>query len=279
MALIPPLFLNSVVSIGINPQNQFQVLSNPEPQWIGTGFLFGRPVHDSNPRTYTVYLVTNKHVIANYTTIVMRFNTLQGNQTCDLNLNLIQNGNQLWIGHPDLNVDVAAIQIDPEILSKNGTVFNFFEPEQHCLSISQMKQIGTSEGDFIYVLGFPMGQVTSLNNYVISRLGSIARIKDLLNFNQKSFLIDANVYPGNSGGPVISKPEFTFIQGTQSNTSAHLLGMVKSYIPYNDTAVSTQTGRPRVIFEENSGLALVEPVDRIIETVDIAHRQFHPLTP
>ena len=46
--------------------------------------------------------------------------------------------------------------------------------------------------------------------------------------------------------------------------------MVSSYLPYREIAVSTQTERPRMIFEENSGLSIVVPHDQIQETVKIA---------
>lgn len=49
---------------------------------------------------------------------------------------------------------------------------------------------------------------------------------------------------------------------------AALIGIVKSYIPFQDVAISQQTKRPRVIFEENSGLANVETVDKILETIE-----------
>lgn len=74
-------------------------------------------------------------------------------------------------------------------------------------------------------------------------------------------------FPGNSGGPVIIKPEFTHIEGTKSQNESRLIGLVKSYIPYTDVAISPQTGRPRVVFEENTGLTNVEPVDYIIDTI------------
>jgi S1-C subfamily serine protease len=79
---------------------------------------------------------------------------------------------------------------------------------------------------------------------------------------QASFLIDANIFPGNSGGPVVTRPEISSIEGTKAIDKAALIGIVKSYLTYKDVAVSQQTGKPRVIFEENSGLALVETVDR-----------------
>lgn len=55
--------------------------------------------------------------------------------------------------------------------------------------------------------------------------------------------------------------------GTQSQKESRLIGLVKGYITYTDVAISPQTKRPRVAFEENTGLTNVEPVDRIIETI------------
>ena len=46
--------------------------------------------------------------------------------------------------------------------------------------------------------------------------------------------------------------------------------MVSSYLPYQEIAVSTQTGRQRMIFEENSGLGIVMPHDAIQKTIKIA---------
>ena len=43
--------------------------------------------------------------------------------------------------------------------------------------------------------------------------------------------------------------------------------MVLAYRSYVDVAVSPQTERPRVVFEENSGLADVLPVDYIDEAI------------
>jgi hypothetical protein len=55
-----------------------------------------------------------------------------------------------------------------------------------------------------------------------------------------------------------------------------LIGIIASYLPYEDVAVSQQTQRPRVIFAENSGLTNVFPVDCITETVRI-WEEAHPL--
>jgi hypothetical protein len=112
-----------------------------------------------------------------------------------------------------------------------------------------------------------MGLVSLDRQHVILRNGAIARIRDLYENTSSDYIVDALVFPGNSGGPVILKPELISIEGTKSNPRAGLIGVIKSYIPYQDIAVSQQTGRPRIIFEDNSGLSLVEPTDYIFETI------------
>ena len=84
-------------------------------------------------------------------------------------------------------------------------------------------------------------------------------------------MIDATVFPGNSDGPVLTRPEAVAITGTKTYRTSSLLGMVSGYVPYQDVAVSNQTKRPRVIFEENTGLALVVPADLVIELADRAN--------
>lgn len=112
-----------------------------------------------------------------------------------------------------------------------------------------------------------MGIIGGDRNFVIVRGGSIARIRDTLQESSKDFLVDAFVFPGNSGGPAVSKPEALSITGTKSQSDAYLIGIIKSYLPYKDIAISEQTKRPRVIFEENSGLAAIQPIDFIQEAI------------
>jgi hypothetical protein len=112
-----------------------------------------------------------------------------------------------------------------------------------------------------------MGLVGDERATVIARGGWLARIQDTLADASRSFLIDASVFPGNSGGAVILKPETAAIQGTPAISRALLLGIVAAYVPYRDYAISMQTQRPRVIFEENSGLVTVYPVDCIEQTI------------
>ena len=148
-----------------------------------------------------------------------------------------------------------------------GLKVSFFSSDRHVADKAKMKEIGLAVGDGVFVLGFPMGISGAQRNYVISRSGSIARISDLLDSIDDTFLIDAMIFPGNSGGPVVSAVSLSAINGTKNQNTAYLIGVVRGYLPYNDFAVSQQTGQVRAVFQENSGLAEVVPIDFVNETI------------
>lgn len=266
MALIVPRYLNSVVAIGRND-------GNGGTAWMGTGFLFGYRYKDItyDEGVYNIFLVTNKHVVNGVDSIILKFNP-QGNLPAkDYTLNLTNNSITLYKMHPNPNIDVAVMPLTQSFydgLKNDGVNPNFFQYDTDSYYISDMKNnIGTTEGDEVYALGYPMGIVGNTRQYVILRSGVIARVRDMLDGYSTDFIIDAPVFPGNSGGPVVVRPEFTCINGTKNQTESRLIGLIKAYIPYQDVAISPQTGRPRVSFEENTGLSLVEPVDHIINAI------------
>jgi S1-C subfamily serine protease len=263
MALIPPFFLDCVVAIGFDQPNQTR-------QYTATGFLFGKLVNQKGDyKEYSIYLVTNKHVFLNNRKAWLRFNP-EGNEPAqEFDLLLVGEKNEKkWLEHENQSIDLAIIQLSAPFLLKRGISFGYFRSDQNVLTRDGSLKLGLSEGDSVFVLGFPMGLVGEKRNYVIVRQGAIARIKDSLGGTSKDFLIDTTVLPGNSGGPVITKPEFVSIQGTQSISTAYLIGIVRSYVAYQDIAISSQTKRPRIVFEENSGLASVIPIDFVVEILD-----------
>ena len=265
MALIPPVYFNCVVAIGKRK-------SREKIDWVGTGTLIGRffKTHSAVKNQYHIFMVTNKHVLVDSQALVVRFNPLSSLEAKDYDIPLTdREGNSLWKGHPDPDCDVAALGMDAEFLNHERIQYEYFQSNNNLMSLEKMSRRGVSEGDFVYVLGYPMGIVAPDRQYVIARSGIIARIRDTLEHRSKDYLIDAMIYPGNSGGPVIYKPEIISIEGTLSNASPHFIGIVSGYLTYQETALSQQTGQPRVVFEENSGLSMVVPVDRILETIEL----------
>lgn len=263
MALIPPFFLSTVTAIG--------QLTATGIAWLGTGFLYGdlekEKVNEED--IYQIYLITNRHVLNNKQSIILKFDTTDPAKPSILyNVDLFDiHGNAIWIGHPNPIVDVAIIHINPNAIKQENVDLSFFASNKHTLDKAGLIQEEVSEGDRIYALGFPMSLVGTQRQYVIARNGCIARIRDYIDGHALDFLIDSTVFPGNSGGPVIIAPESVSIDGTKAKHNANLIGVVKSYLYYQDNAVSQQTGHVRISFQENSGLTSVEPVDHIKETI------------
>ena len=83
-----------------------------------------------------------------------------------------------------------------------------------------------------------------------------------------NILVDIQNFPGNSGSPIITRPELMAIEGTKSLSRSVLLGIVHSYIPYRESLVNMQTQEIVEIRSENSGLAKVHPVEYILELID-----------
>jgi S1-C subfamily serine protease len=257
MALIPPFFSDCVVAIGFAREGG-------KSAYAATGFLYGHftKVVEGGARNFKLFLVTNRHVFEGEPAAFLRFNPENGEPAREYQVTLLDaSGTPTWFAHDDKAIDIAVLSINGQLLQKQGIRFNLFDSDRHTAVRDRAISLGISEGDGVFVLGFPLGLVGEGRNFVIVRQGSIARIRDCLDGKSNEFLIDCSIFPGNSGGPVVTRPEISSIEGTKSVTAAYLLGIVASYVPYRDVAISQQTRRPRVIFEENSGLASVLPVD------------------
>ena len=260
MALLPPSHLDAVVALGIPD-------SNGSIQYTATGFLYGHPVGESGEE-YRIFLITNRHVVKDVDMLKARFNRPMGADPKIYDIPLRgNNGSIQWTEHP--SSDVAVVQLLPKKLEEDGIKFTWI-PGDRQLALEQAKKLQISEGDGVFVLGFPMGLAGEKRNYAIVRQGVIARIRDWLGGHSPTILIDATVFPGNSGGPVFTKPEIASVPGTKSNKRSLLIGMISNYLYYEDVAISSQTHKARITFQENAGLATVVPVDAIQETVDLA---------
>lgn len=255
MALIPPFFSDTVVAIGYENRKQKII-------WGASGFFY---FHTLKGDVGRVYLVTNKHVLEGNDKIYLRLNPKALSKPKGYSLDLINpiTKERLWKGHYSKKVDVAVISVNFTLFQTENMQVNYFRDTQHTQDSVGMKSKGFSEGDGVFALGFPVSLIGDKSNSVIVRGGTIARIRDTFKDPLEPFLVDTTVFPGNSGGPIVNKPEMVSIQGTKPVNDANLIGIIASYVPYRDYAVSRQTGKLRVIFEENSGLSNVFTVDCI----------------
>jgi hypothetical protein len=311
-SLIPPVFFDCVVAIGRRPlkvirneDGSIRSVQRGEFTPMASGFLYGDVVKRYPDKVeYQGYIITNWHVFEETHAaekadiekmrlewfeqkgsqmpridwnayVYFRFNPKDGKPARDFAVNLKRpDGTLAWRG--DRDTDVAVIGFNPHVLDQAGIQYKVFKSDENIADRAKAIELGLSEGDGVYALGFPMGLTGGERNFVIARQGAIARIRDFLSGSRTNILIDLFVFPGNSGGPVISKPEMVHIKGTKGQNAAYLIGLVKAYLPYREIAISTHTRQPRMVFEENSGLAEVIPMD-VVKSVIATHRKlFHP---
>jgi hypothetical protein len=124
----------------------------------------------------------------------------------------------------------------------------------------------------LLILGFPTGLRSTTHRYPIARRGMVAR------HGPEGVTVEGFIFPGNSGGPVVYVPVLRLGGGLKSPllNREGFVGVVSSYIPYQEIAVSPQTGRTRILFEENSGLANIVTgrlVKELVESDEFAHRE------
>ena len=260
MALIPAGYLTAVVSLGI--------INGGDYGHRGTGFLYRHPVaQTSEQTTYLSMLITSAHVIAGRSPPThVRFDSPSDGTLAVRGIAEVTYGD--WFRHPKADVAVRVVYPESPLMSGRDAADTEVFMGDSGTTFAEGVQL--AEGDGVFIIGFPLGLVGEQQNYPIVRFGVVSRIQDWLRGDKTTFLIDVPAFPGNSGGPVIVKPETIALTGTKAISRALLAGVIKANIRSRDVAVSQQTGEPRIVFEENTGLTEVVPIELVRETAALA---------
>ena len=256
MALIPQIYEDAVVALGTE--------KNRKIIWAATGFIVARKNENGG---YNTFLVSNKHVLNSFDSLLVRFNIAGKIQAKDYRI--ILNNNDIREGsvHPNPMIDVACVLIDPLKLSSELGGLSAFDLNEMSLTWQEMMENDVIEGTTVFSLGFPSGLVGFDTKSPICRMGCIARNKERI--NGEGFLIDIQNFPGGSGSPIINKIDINCLNGTKTYNKTALIGILASYIPYKETLFSRQTGMDMQIIQENSGIAIAYTVDAIKDVVEI----------
>jgi Trypsin-like peptidase domain len=131
------------------------------------------------------------------------------------------------------------------------------------------------EGESVFVFGYPGLVGNERLVRAIVRQGIVAWT-DPIQPDEKVFLVDANLYPGNSGGPVIKFPVGVKKDGTidyQTGGALKLLGIV-SQAPLGE--IKTTTVNPRLGKIETStqitgigAIGIIEPGSKIRKLIEL----------
>lgn len=165
--------------------------------------------------------------------------------------------------------DIGAVMLSGTTITQQHLKFSSFDIDSNSFSSVELRDNGVDEGSLVYMLGYPMGLVNVNSELPICRMGCIARISEEQIAESHDALLDIQNFPGNSGSPIVSKPEFIGIQGTNILDSCVLIGLIHAYLPYRESLINSQTKEIVEVRSENSGLALMHPVEYIRDVIDM----------
>lgn len=169
----------------------------------GTGFVVN---YETSQGTFPI-LVTNKHVLGDFSDVTFRMvaaeNGMPSRRATQISVSEIIPG-ETWVGHPDGNVDVAVMPFGNIMtaMASNGAppYFRAFGSDNF-LTQDQADELDGIEQ--VLFVGYPNGLFDTSSWMPIVRRGQTATPIYNDYCGRPSFLIDASVFPGSSGSPVV----------------------------------------------------------------------------
>ena len=164
---------------------------------VGTGFLISDPTPDGRPRTV---LVTADHVLRKMpgpvAMIGFRVANDDGSWRYDPEPVHIRAGaKELWAHHPERDIAVIAVEAPPQV-AKAAL------PQTWLATDDTFARYAVRPDDEMLALGFPEGFSSNAAGFPILRSGRVASFPLAPSSAFPTFLLDLNVFPGNSGGPI-----------------------------------------------------------------------------
>jgi len=206
-----------------------------------------------------LFVVTARHVVEKEYDLHARVQC-KNRITGDNEVILLKLKRDKWVFHPedesiDTNyVDVAVMKIG-WIPDRGIKHFRYELPNTEEANQNQLPFEDPLPPDSILVFGFPLDIGFKLSEQKpLGRLGIVSMVtgNKFLKINnkfaeEKAMIIDAKMFPGNSGSPII-------IQLSLLQSEIKLLGLV-------------------IAMNENMDYGVIEPVSRIRETIEIAKKE------
>lgn len=183
---------------------RLQTYNNIGQSFCGSGFFYNLQMDE---KTIIPLIVTNKHVVRGMTKGLFRFTKADadGNPIHKehFTINYEDNFEKSWYFHPDANVDLCVLPIQPLLNNAEERKIRLF---YRCFddSLIPTKEIIESLDvmEDIIMIGYPNGLWDSINNIPIVRQGITATPYRIDYEDRKEFMIDAACFPGSSGSPV-----------------------------------------------------------------------------
>jgi S1-C subfamily serine protease len=169
-----------------------------------SGFFYTQSDH--------LYLVTNKHVVRGEKTapdaLRLRLHTGANDvsKNADYDVPVFKGRKPVWREHPTAkDADVAVVPLDLTDLQKRFIVKAWAKERLF------PKDLRLDPGEHVFVIGYPLSFHDVKHNLPIFRNAMVASTYRVPFQGAQLFLTDANLHPGTSGSPVITKPKSAWV--------------------------------------------------------------------
>ena len=190
---------------------------------IGTVFILGEPVPDS-PGKFKYIMITAAHVLENMlsdqATLHLRKRAGNGFVRYPFKIQIRAEGNTLWKRLHGVDIAVMRVALPPDI-------------DIHLISTGMLatdeilERFEVHPGDQVFILGYPLGGEANETGFPILRSGRIASFPLTPTKETKTFLVDFEIFKGNSGGPVLFYSENRFYAGsTHIGSVQFIIGII-----------------------------------------------------
>jgi S1-C subfamily serine protease len=182
----------------LNTQMMLCTFKIADGQSTGTAWIVGKPVDSSEKQGYRV-LVTANHVLENMkadtATLYLRRKDAKGNYgKMPFPFAIRKAGKRLWTRHPEVDIAVMYASL-PTGVEISGISTSVLGTDQ------ELQKYEIHPGDDLCCLGYPLNFEANDAGFPILRSGRIASYPILPTRATRGFLLDFEVFPGNSGGP------------------------------------------------------------------------------
>jgi hypothetical protein len=251
---------------------------------VGTGFIINEKIDDN--RSF-LFIVTCRHVVDGFDSAALSFVAAKDakpdlGRRCEV---VIGDLPKLVFFHSDPKVDVALIPLVPILQHfEKEKKTPFFRSLDRTLIPTSDQTDQLSAIQPILFVGYPAGIRDEKNLLPMARRGFTATPYSVDYNGLPLFVIDATVFPGSSGSPVLVFDQGSFPTkdgGMAVGSRAHLLGLVsEGYFHEVEGEVqfrSTPTAVTPVYKETRYlNLGIVVKARTIFETVDQFRKKFPP---